>query len=218
MKSSDEIRLVLSKRQIKALLFVALVMGGAYALKSESLTLSTYYPAPSGIYSKMITTNATYLARDGGNVGIGTTSPSAALEVNGFLRLSGASPAFRMTNVAEPVDDSDVATKHYVDALGGGGGSSFVGTTASVSSINGTFTYNNGICQASFSNSHWCSFSEIVKSGYTGSGSGWVFCDTCGLSYNCGAVSGNGERISVTSGVFHTSSCAGTVSPLLCCR
>lgn len=83
MNPDDEIRLVLSKRQIKALLFLALVLGGTYALMSESLTLTTYYPAPSGVYNKMITTDAAYLARDGGNVGVGTTAPGAKLEVAG---------------------------------------------------------------------------------------------------------------------------------------
>lgn len=43
---------------------------------SETLTLTTTYPAPVGIYRSMITTGTgganTLLARDGGNVGIGT--------------------------------------------------------------------------------------------------------------------------------------------------
>jgi len=81
-------------------------------LSSESVTLATYFPAPSGVYTNMITTGGTRLARDGGSaaigdnitdaatcvpqpacaarlkvmngyVGIGTTSPVAALEVVG---------------------------------------------------------------------------------------------------------------------------------------
>lgn len=55
----------------------------AVELASENVTLTTYYPAPSGIYTKMITTNNTFLARDGGNVGVGTTNPIAKLEVEG---------------------------------------------------------------------------------------------------------------------------------------
>jgi len=53
-------------------------------LATESVTLTTYYPAPSGVYTQMITTGNTYLARDGGSVGVGTTSPdpSAILDVN----------------------------------------------------------------------------------------------------------------------------------------
>ena len=42
----------------------------------ESLTLETYYPAPYGSYAELTTTSNTYLATEGGNVGIGTTSPS----------------------------------------------------------------------------------------------------------------------------------------------
>ncbi len=57
-----------------------------------------------------------------GNVGIGTTTPSAKLEIRGDIKLSGANPTYRITNVATPINDSDVATKGYVDAAGGGGG------------------------------------------------------------------------------------------------
>ena len=51
-------------------------------LATESVTLSTYYPAPSGVYTQMITTQNTYLARDGGGVSIGTrNAPIGALDV-----------------------------------------------------------------------------------------------------------------------------------------
>ena len=45
----------------------------------ESLTLETYYPAPYGSYAELTTTSNTYLATEGGNVVIGTTSPSGPL-------------------------------------------------------------------------------------------------------------------------------------------
>ncbi len=55
-------------------------------LGSESVTLTTYYPAPSGVYTQMITTGNTYLARDGASkVGVGTTNPATALSVVGDM-------------------------------------------------------------------------------------------------------------------------------------
>jgi len=50
-------------------------------LATEQVTLTTYYPAPSGVYTNMITTKETYLARDGGNVGVGTINATAKLTV-----------------------------------------------------------------------------------------------------------------------------------------
>ena len=64
----------------------ALLVLAAGDLASESVTLTTYYPAPSGVYTQLITTGNTYLARDaalGGRVGIGTTAPAYALDVPG---------------------------------------------------------------------------------------------------------------------------------------
>ncbi|MDE2492099.1 MAG: hypothetical protein KGM24_14720 [Elusimicrobia bacterium] len=61
----------------------ALVLLCAGSLASEDVTLSTYYPAPSGVYSKLVTTAGAYLARDSGKVGIGTATPSSELEVKG---------------------------------------------------------------------------------------------------------------------------------------
>lgn len=103
----------------------------AVELASENVTLTTYYPAPSGIYAKMITTNNTYLARDGGNVGIGTTNPLAKLEVSG----SGATGGIAINNSGTPfidfgsggskgrieVNSSGTSMRFYV----GGAGASF---------------------------------------------------------------------------------------------
>lgn len=59
-------------------------------LASESVTLSTYYPAPSGVYTKLLSTGQAWLARDGGGVMIGSTNtPSQALEVDGDVRYTG---------------------------------------------------------------------------------------------------------------------------------
>ena len=53
-----------------------------------------------------------------GYLGIGTTTPSEILEVNGNIRLVGSTPTYKIKNVATPTASSDVATKGYVDAAG----------------------------------------------------------------------------------------------------
>ncbi len=66
---------------------------------------------PTGYQNQRLTVTSS------GNVGIGTTSPSEKLEVSGNIKLSGSSPTYRITNVASPINDSDVATKGYVDLM-----------------------------------------------------------------------------------------------------
>jgi len=80
----------MTPRALRLLLVAALVCGVSSELASENVTLTTYYPAPSGVYTQMITTQNTYLARDGGAVGIGTTAPIAGskLDVVGYNRLT----------------------------------------------------------------------------------------------------------------------------------
>jgi len=59
-------------------------------LDSENVDLTSYYPAPSGVYNKMITYNNAYLATNSGNVGVGTTNPAAKLQVaSGNLIIDG---------------------------------------------------------------------------------------------------------------------------------
>ncbi|MDO8749138.1 MAG: hypothetical protein Q7J72_08525 [Candidatus Omnitrophota bacterium] len=60
---------------------VSLMFSRTAQASDESLTLETYYPAPYGIYSELTTTNSTYLATEGGNVGIGNTDPVYALDI-----------------------------------------------------------------------------------------------------------------------------------------
>jgi hypothetical protein len=88
-----EIRLRVPVGMLKALFLSALVVLPATELASESVTLSTYYPAPSGVYNTMITTGRTLLGTSGGSVAIGpavaateTAHSSIKLDVNGRIR------------------------------------------------------------------------------------------------------------------------------------
>lgn len=53
-------------------------------LQSENVTLTTYYPAPSGVYTQMITTANTFLARDGGYILAGPLPTSPAVPASKF--------------------------------------------------------------------------------------------------------------------------------------
>ncbi|MBI3554557.1 MAG: hypothetical protein HY077_18845 [Elusimicrobia bacterium] len=94
------IQLEFNRGQLRLLLAAALVCAQAADLASESLTLTTTYPSPAGIYNQVVTTgNAgaapmdTTLNRNAGNTvlvppsnamgnaGVGTSAPGAKLEV-----------------------------------------------------------------------------------------------------------------------------------------
>jgi hypothetical protein len=51
--------------------------------EEEHITIATYYPSPYGSYRELNTYSNTYLARASGNVGVGTSNPTAKLEVKG---------------------------------------------------------------------------------------------------------------------------------------
>lgn len=68
----------LTRRKVLALLAAFFLCWHPAMLGSETLTLTTYYPAPYGGYARLLTTDETLLARDGGAVGIGTAGPLAA--------------------------------------------------------------------------------------------------------------------------------------------
>ena len=68
-------------RSLCCLMIVGILFSAVSEVASENVTLTTYYPAPSGVYTQMITTGNTYLARDNGRVGVGTPNPGQLLDV-----------------------------------------------------------------------------------------------------------------------------------------
>lgn len=87
-----KIRLRLASRWLLA---ASLLAGPAQELSSESYVLATSYPAPSGVYTRIVTTSQTFLTRDaavgaGGGVAIGSkTPPATMLDVNGGANIEG---------------------------------------------------------------------------------------------------------------------------------
>ncbi|HAM36518.1 MAG TPA: hypothetical protein DEB40_14515 [Elusimicrobia bacterium] len=79
----------LTTRTLIGVMTVMLLFGVVDELGSESLSLSTYYPAPSGVYTQMITTNNAFLARNGGNVLVGTSVLPGGLSATGNVVVNG---------------------------------------------------------------------------------------------------------------------------------
>jgi hypothetical protein len=63
-----------SERAVRLALVGAMVLAAAPELASESVTLTTYYPAPSGVYTQIIGTSNSYMARDTGILDVGTSA------------------------------------------------------------------------------------------------------------------------------------------------
>jgi hypothetical protein len=105
-----DFRLKLSRNQTAVFLSLIFLCALAKRTSPESVTLTTYYPSPNGVYNNMVTIGNTWLARDtipnsggnpsflelgssagvgggtklavmNGNVGINTTYPSALLDI-----------------------------------------------------------------------------------------------------------------------------------------
>jgi hypothetical protein len=131
------IRIELSRGQLRSFLALALLCLAAADTASESLTLTTTYPAPFGVYNQIITTGGpsgaasdTTLNRNGGNavlvppsnpagmVGVGTAAPNAKLEVaEGDLYISSAgqglvvkSPSGNLCRRILVSDDGNIST------------------------------------------------------------------------------------------------------------
>lgn len=155
------IHLDVSVTSAKARWFAAFLLVGLISpeLGSENVTLTTYYPAPSGIYAQMITTGNTYLARDpGGSVGIGTTSPASMLSVSGGVQIG---------------DDAAVCTAAKAGTQRYSAGGMQFCNGSSWAAVGGSGTYRivtNTAAQALFCPNNWfvganCAASEHVTGG-----------------------------------------------------
>lgn len=84
MKTKEIIfKIKFNRHQAMALLALFFLAWHPAFLGSETLTLTTYYPAPYGGYVSLLTTQQTLLARDAGRVGIGTPNPVDKLGIAG---------------------------------------------------------------------------------------------------------------------------------------
>jgi len=100
MKEKIHIHISIDRRTVVGTMAFLLVCAGAYDVMSEKMTMTTYYPAPVGVYKNMTTTAKTTLARDsgdvhlalsgGGRVGIGTTNPGEKVSVIGNIGVTGS--------------------------------------------------------------------------------------------------------------------------------
>jgi len=94
-----QVRLSVGRREIGAFLALALLCVHPMPLATESLTLTTYYPSPYGVYDELRSTNDAYFAYTSGNVGIGTETPSTKLDVQGGFKATGASQFDSTVNI-----------------------------------------------------------------------------------------------------------------------
>ena len=90
------LRLRMSPALARLAVCALLLSGSARELdasSNESVSLTTYYPTPSGVYTSLITTAQTWLARDANAVIIGNTGASAGQELDVFSRMGAANNA-----------------------------------------------------------------------------------------------------------------------------
>ena len=98
------LQLRMTRNRLLSLLTLFFMAWHPAFIESETLTLTTYYPAPYGGYASILTTGQTLLARDGGNVGVGTGTPGSKFHVVGTSRLDGSlnvNGAFALVNGAQ---------------------------------------------------------------------------------------------------------------------
>lgn len=135
------VEIMLSRTQTGAALAALLLCLLPVCVESDSITLSTYYPSPYGLYTTLTTSDKTTLAKDAGNVVIGpggadddgykiniygklrTTSDTFLSTSGGTLDVGGIAvfrgtldvSGSRIINSSAPAGDTDAATKKFVE-------------------------------------------------------------------------------------------------------
>jgi len=71
--------------------FILSLFSFSAIMESESLTITTYYPAPYGAYTKLLTTGDTILSRDSGKLIVGASSSTQVekLYLSGDMYITG---------------------------------------------------------------------------------------------------------------------------------
>lgn len=131
-------------RRIPVRPIVWLVFGFAAAAVAEDITVTTYYPSPRGVYEELRTTGNTYVATQGGSVGVGTTTPGAKLEVNGQAKITGGSPG---NNKVLASDATGLGSWQALTTLGavlGSGTTNHVAKWTSGTAIGDSQIFDNG--------------------------------------------------------------------------
>lgn len=149
------------------LAFLAAFLGALPArIGGETLTLTTYYPPPYGVYARFATSSDAVLARDEGRVVIGAQPAPAppqevALYVNGKMRIR---PALVPGDSDDTVVTKGFSKVHAMGfSLGGAAGWALIAT------------YNAGCVSATSSSiycisacNRYCKFSTDAGGPYTG--------------------------------------------------
>ncbi|OGR39099.1 MAG: hypothetical protein A2X29_10340 [Elusimicrobia bacterium GWA2_64_40] len=179
MKTKEiTLKLKFNRHQAAALLAVFFLAWHPAFLGSETLTLTTYYPAPYGGYVSLLTTQQTLLARDSGNVGIrtGAVLPRRPLDVGGEIvatnritmaqDMGTASRTWHLDNSAgtfrifDQPNISTVGTERFtINSLGNANHGGNLNMSRNGAAITGTNMSISGLC-------YWRAMS----------GSGWSYC------------------------------------------
>lgn len=77
------------ERFVRGWVVAGLLLGTMTYAIAEDVTLTTYYPSPRGVYNELRTNSNTFLALQGGGVGIGALSASRKLDVTGSAIIRG---------------------------------------------------------------------------------------------------------------------------------